>query len=314
MKPARLPHFDEVEIGRKIGYDLFKYGRIVETHVSHPSVAEGFLLAQVQAVRQQVPDRYTRKWLQVRINAYAKRRYVDEQVTPQYIKSIDVPLCPVMRVALTHGELLGTDWSIDRLNNDGAYAPSNLAVMGTIANQAKNDRCFEEVYALSQQSSASQLVEGLTPQQWLRLAALMLGPCFATNAGCAPTIPLVVPIPKHTVRQAMQQVQYVFTLKAGRPTGKNLLIKSFSAASGSESCMNRLHFLAEAVHSGLKGVEYPWDVWLIPGVMDLLVQWRSCMNDAAWAMAGEISRQLAGGYRINPQRLNTWNLANRGYL
>ena len=78
------------------------------------------------------------------------------------------------RIELTHGARRGSDWSVDRLNNDGAYAPNNLAVMSTLANQAKGSRCFEHVYALSQRG---QPTDGPAPVEWLRLAALTLGPC-----------------------------------------------------------------------------------------------------------------------------------------
>ena len=314
MHQVDLQPFDEVEIGRKLGYDFFRFGRTFEAATMHPVMAEGFLLAKAQNIRQLVPDRFTRKWLQLRQSAYGRRRYFDEQVTPDLIKTIDVPLCPVMRVTLTHGELSGTDWSIDRLNNDGAYAPSNLAVIGTMANQAKGRYSFEEVYARSQESNLTGFVEGLTSEQWLRLAAMMLGPCFAKKPGSAPIIPLVAPIPKYTVRQVIQQVQYSFTIMAARPAGKNALIKSFDTASSGERCKIRLRFLAEAVHLGLKGLEYPWDVWLKPNVMLRLEEWRACMNDAAWGIAGDISMRLAGGRRVSPQRLDAWYLERRGYL
>lgn len=311
MKALALPLFDEVEIGRTLGHDLFRFSRTFEKTDAQHSITEGFLQAQAQKKRQQAADRFTRKWLQLRLNAYARHRYVDEKVTPEFIRAIDVAQCPVMRVTLTHGELAGTDWSIDRLNNDGAYAPSNLAVISTTANQAKGNRSFEQVYALSQHSG---LVDGLTSGQWLRLAALMLGPCFATKPSAAPIIALVTPIPKYTVRPVMQQVQYAFTTLARQAAGKNALIKAFDASSANELSQTRLRFLAEAVHKGLKGLEYPWDVWLKPEVMKSLFGWRECLNDPAWGMAGEIARHLTGGQRVNPHRMDAWRLGSQGYV
>ena len=57
-----------------------------------------------------------------------------------HLHRIDVPVCPVSLVTLTHGERADTDWSIDRLNNNGAYAIGNLAVMSRGANTAKGAR------------------------------------------------------------------------------------------------------------------------------------------------------------------------------
>lgn len=235
---------------------------------------------------------------------------IAEVVTPELLRQIDVAVCPVTRMELTHGELGDLDWSIDRLNNDGAYVANNLAVMSTRANQAKGGRSYDAVCALAH---VDQSTDGLSPVEWSRMAALMLGPCFATRPSEAPLIPLNVPIPPYSARPAAQQIQHVFTTMAARSSGKNLLIKSFKAACSDEQSQHRLRSFAEAIHLGLKTVDVPCDVWLQPTVMRRFVTWREAMNEQTWAMAGEISRVLAGGSRVPPSRLSTWHLQTRGY-
>jgi hypothetical protein len=302
---------DIVEIGRTLGHDYFQFG-IKEPGQDWPaSVVEGFRHAAASHVSRKPSNRYINKYLQLRLNALRRSRHVDEQVTPELLQKIDVEFCPITRQKLTHGELKGTDWSIDRLNNEAAYAPHNLAVMSTLANRAKGRRSYEEVFALSELHDAT---EGLSPAEWLRLAALMLGPCFATAPRLAPVIPLTASIPKHTVRLAMQQIQYVFTTMAGTSAGRNSLVKYFRMASPDEHARFHLRLLADSVHEGLKRVETPWDVWLQPGIMKALKEWRSTLNLSAFAMAGEISMQLAGARQVEKSRLQTWRLKTGGYF
>ncbi|MFZ6731657.1 hypothetical protein ACO0LG_07030 [Undibacterium sp. Ji42W] len=302
---------DIVELGRALGHDFFQFGMKEPGQDWPASVAEGFRHAVASDVSRKPTSRYINKYLQLRLNALRRRRHVDAQLTPELLQKIDVEFCPVTRKKLTHGELKDTDWSIDRLNNDAAYAPHNLAVMSTLANRAKGNRSYEQVFALSEMN---EVTEDLSPTEWLRLAALMLGPCFATRPRLAPIIPLTTTIPKHTVRLAMQQIQYVFTTMAGTSAGRNALIKYFRMASPDEHARFHLRLLADSVHEGLKQVDVPWDVWLQPGIMKALKEWRSTLNLSAFAMAAEISMQLAGARQVDKSRLQTWRLKTGGYL
>lgn len=239
--------FDGIEAGRALGYDLYSRNRIAPSDAWPQSIVEGFAAAAGQAIARPYADRHVRKWLQLRLNAYRRQRLVNDDVTPGLLRQIDVVHCPVTRVALTHGELLDSDWSIDRINNGGGYAANNLAVMSTRANRAKGARRYEDVFALSQRSSAN---EWLSPAQWLRMAALMLGPCFARCPGAAPAIPLAAPIPNRSLRPAVQQVQHVFTQAARRQAGKNALIKQFKQACATPAGLLRLHRFSEACTRG----------------------------------------------------------------
>lgn len=306
-----LDSIDRTEVGRRLGHDLARYGRAPCPQGWPASVKEGHAQALARRAPRLAADRFVRKWLQLRMGAYARGRVMDPAVTPDLLRAIDVECCPVTRVHLTHGERAPTDWSVDRLNNDGAYAPNNLAVMSTAANAAKGARSYGQVFALSERDAASG---GLEPVQWLRMAALMLGPCFAQCPQRAPALPLCAPIPRYSARLALQQIQHVFTASASTQSGKNALVKSFKPACIDERSRMRLDFLAEAVHAGLKGLEHRHDVWLLPGVMPALLAWRSTLDEPGLALAGEISRRLAGARVVPKSRLRTWHLETRGHM
>lgn len=86
-----------------------------------------------KASRVAQDDRFVRKWLQLRLGAFVRGRSVAADVTVELLRRMDVSHCPVTRERLTHATRLDTDASVDRLNNDGAYAASNLAMMSATA-------------------------------------------------------------------------------------------------------------------------------------------------------------------------------------
>jgi hypothetical protein len=304
---------DLAEAGRRLGHDIHTSTRWPRLTGWPDAVREGFDAAAHARLPRATPDRFARKWLQLRLSALRRGRVVDEEVTPALLCALDVTHCPVTREPLTHGEHRDTDWSIDRLNNDAAYAASNLAVMSVRANRAKGARSFDEVLLLA---GLPQATAGLAPREWLRLATLMLGPAFATRHAAAPALPLCAPLPCRSTRLALQQIQRLLTLQTQRPDGKNRLVRDFRPACRTERAMLRLRTLADAVHEGLKRLPADaqcWDVWLQPGLMPALQAWRDTLDAPGWACAAQIAGQLAGGRRETAQRLQAWRLPSRGY-
>lgn len=305
--------FDGAEVGRQLGHDLHHFSRLPLQADWPAPVREGFVAAAARRTSRQAGDRFQRKWLQLRLGAWYRQRMVAADVTPDLLRELDVDQCPVTREPLTHGTQADTDWSIDRLNNEAAYAASNLAVMSVRANRAKGALDFAAVWAAARGEAAPG---ELTPAQWLRLAVLMQGPCFATRQHLAPLLPLVAPLPCRSVRLAMQQIQRLFTLQARRPQGRNQLVRAYAQAAPAEAALMRLRRFADLVHEALRqqGDEQPcWDVWLQPQVMASLRQWREALDEAAWARVARLSGQLAGGQRVGPSSLLCWSLPSRGY-
>lgn len=303
-----------IEAGRSLGHDFYRLSHLPRQTDWPRPVQEGFDAASAGQMRRVNADRFCRKWLQLRLQAWQRRRAVADDVTVALLRHLDVTHCPVTREPLTHGERSDTDWSVDRLNNDGAYAASNLAILSVHANRAKGSLHFDEVLQLARRDVATH---GLEPVQWQRLAALMVGPAFATRQAQAPVLPLCAPLPACSVRLALQQIQRLFTLQARRPAGKNALVRDFRRACPTLQAAQHLRTLADLVHDGLKALPDGlacWDVWLEPRVMDALVRWRAALDDRGWATAAAISGRLAGGQRVTPGSLERWCLPTRGYV
>ncbi|MES2299400.1 MAG: hypothetical protein V4582_20345 [Pseudomonadota bacterium] len=307
---VEISRVESAEVGRQLGYDLFRFGRQSDNGNLAQSVVEGYAQARARGIDRESPDRFTRKWLQLRMSAFERARAFDVAVTPELLRRIDVDVCPIMRIRLTHGSMQDSDWSVDRINNDGAYALHNLAVISTRANVAKGSRSFDEVYELAR---GVRCEAGLAPEHWLRLASVMLGPCFVDKPDSIPIIPLAAPIPMFTARFVGQIIQQLITLEAKKASGKNVLIKRFARACNDERSLWRLKFMIETIHVGLKGLDYPWDVWLKPRVMAAFVDWHRSLTLAGCAAAAAIAYDSAPVERVSMKGLQTWSLDAHGY-
>lgn len=308
-----LQSFDPIEAGRALGHDLYTQC-LLNPQADWPApVCEGFARARHAGLRRQRADRFVAKWLQLRMGAWRRGRWVADDVTPALLQELDVACCPVSRVPLTHGTLQDTDWSVDRLNNDAAYAASNLAVMSAKVNRAKGALGLDQVLV---RAHSAESHEGLTPSEWLRLGVLMLGPTHALTPHEAPLLPLCAPLPSRSVRLAVQQIQRLLTESCLRLADKSRWVRAFLPACPTEAARWRLHALADAVHLGLKRLgpsEQRWDVWLEPAVMLALARWREALDEPSWARAAAVAGHLSQARRETPERLRAWQLPTRGY-
>ena len=156
-------------IAFELGYDTAMYGQVVPDDATL-LFCDGYRTGRKQYPYPQRSDRYILKWLQIRTGALRRGKRVDSAITADYIQKIDVDRCPVTRGPLTHSTTTGTDWSIDRCNNDRGYVPGNLVVMSTQANAAKSDLPFDEIVARGECDAAT---DGLTPAEWQRMTAVI---------------------------------------------------------------------------------------------------------------------------------------------
>ena len=190
---------------RALGEDIASYGLALPDKPGR-ALIEGYRAGCAKHGRHRRADRFVRKWLQLRRHALERTRGVSEDVTVEFLRRIDVPVCPVTLLTLTHGKEADTDWSIDRLNNNGAYGVGNLAVMSTRANTAKGAKNLNEVWELSHGNS---VVGGLNPREWARLLATMCGPCIVEGQEPRWELRQVAPVPPDTFglpRQAFQAI------------------------------------------------------------------------------------------------------------
>jgi hypothetical protein len=307
----RNGHALDGKVAFELGWDLAVYG-LRPPALPNDSLLAGYEECSSRRAAKHLPhDRFVRKWLQLRINAWLRHRVVDEGVTPEFLRSIDVRTCPVTGVELTHGTGEPSDWSVDRLNNDGAYAQGNLAVISALANKAKGRKTFEEVVHLAQ--ADQDVVEGLAPGQWARMAAMMVTPChlgtkrlplFPYPLRPRPAVPLVF-------EQALQ-----WTLVAQCNGGPKAVLGKLKDACTTPARQKQFHQLVNKVRrKSLKLVDWP-TVWLSKEVWAAFEDFVVTMPEAeAHRMRNTMSRH---GKHVGPEwstpDISSWHLDRRGYL
>ena len=130
--------------------------------------------------KTQKPDKFVRKWLQIRFGALGRNKQFSLDITPKYIEKITPASgkCPVTELPFTFGTGKPTDWSVDRANNDRGYVRGNILIISQAANAAKGNKSLEEIGSLADQDDA---MDGLTPSEWEKLATL-IEPAFGDEA------------------------------------------------------------------------------------------------------------------------------------
>lgn len=221
-RPAR-PDNGDAAAGFEIGWDYAHYRLTPPPEAlaeGHP-VRQGWQAGGATfGARTLKPTPHVRKWLQLRLSAWRRgRAFEGTQVTPNFLAQIDVPVCPVTRVELTHASGAGSDASVDRVCNLAGYAAGNLAVISTRANAAKADLGCRDALTVVKQLETSGLdtLDGLDALQWSRLAVLMsfVTPMSHAEAACLPL--LVLPPNRLRLINAVQALQAIVTLAFTQP-------------------------------------------------------------------------------------------------
>lgn len=210
------------DTGFELGWDYAHHGTVPPTEHLHPlsPVRQGWEAGRETFGRRTLqPNRFVRKWLQLRLNAWQRGRVFEvQQVNPAFLRQIDVAVCPVTREELTHGTGELSDASVDRVFNDAAYAAGNLAVMSTRANRAKAAYGVDDAMAFVRQIEVVKLgqIDGLNAEHWARIAVLM---SFATpmpHAKAANLPLLVLPPNRLRVLNPVQSLQVMLSLQLTR--------------------------------------------------------------------------------------------------
>jgi hypothetical protein len=246
------------EIAFDIGWDFARFGRFLDAATRDIDIRAGFAAGHEHfRVPQHVPDRYISKWLQLRLNAFKRRRLLNPEVTPEYLKRIDCPTCPITLVTLTHGTLRDSDWSVDRINNDGAYAAGNLMIMSVKANRAKGSKHYLEVARIAE-SEANAPTDSLCAPEWARLACVMAGAEQSADPRSA-LGPLLTRIPEDSRVPLYYVFQQIVLNAASTAAARNRAVKSCNRLHPSNDRRLGLRFAAERLAIALKRVEYPYD-------------------------------------------------------
>jgi hypothetical protein len=299
------------EVGRALGWDLATYGWSPRDDAT-VDIREGYVAGKAHVGnRVKHPDRFERKWLQLRQNAVRRGRVVDEKVTPALIEAIDHAVCPVTLVEMTHSTRADTDWSVDRVNNDGAYADGNLVVMSVRANKAKGSKTYSDVKEII--ATGKDEVDGLTWDEWRRLSCLMLGPCNV-NENFYGRFPLLTRIPNRIARNAYFQLQHtVLLIPASDSTARNKAIRELSEAHPDKTSSAALLKLAvERPKKILPTFEYKYDAFADADFQGLLARWANTIPFSHHNRYMERLRQMAGGERLSARTVEAWSLTSFG--
>ena len=329
-------------LGFELGWD-YAHHRLLPPapYAQEPSPLRHGLIAG-QAVfgdRTLLPTRWVRKWLQLRLHAWLRGRTVELfQVTPRYLRQIDVEHCPVTRMALSVGTLQDSDASVDRVRNDAGYAAGNLAVMSTRANQAKGAHGFAEAMHTVRQLEDRPVLQvgGLGAAAWRRIAVLcsFVEPMPHAEA-C--TLPLLVLPPKRLYLfnpvQALQTVISRQLMAPGWADRSRRLEDLLSGKPLRRAYQAFFHALLprvlEAVPPAVRRADTPqaaralrWaieDAWLNPLVLRRWTEFARQLD----APACEQLLERVSALRLGPNRsaafsdaqaTEGWHLDTRGYV
>lgn len=213
---------DHQDPGFELGWDYAHYGLVPPAEVLLPGspVRQGWEAGcQTFGRRTLQSTRFARKWLLLRLNAWLRGRHFEvTQVTPAFLRRIDVPVCPITREVLMHGTGGPLDASVDRVNNDAGYAAGNLAVMSVRANRAKSLYGVNDAMAFVVQIERGRLghIDGLTAEQWARVAVLASLTTPLPHERVARLPLLTLPPPRLRVLNPVQAMQVMLTLHLGR--------------------------------------------------------------------------------------------------
>jgi hypothetical protein len=269
------------EIGFDLGWDLARYGRKPALDKVDEYVLRGYGAGLVHFPHaQRHADRFEAKWLQLRLSALRRGRIVQREVTPTFLRMIDVSHCPVTLEELTHGMRTETDRSVDRFNNDGGYATRNLMVLSTRANQAKGNKNFGEVRRNSERLTDC---DGLLPRKWQRLLCLMAGACGAAAGEELACFPLSTRLPAGTLAPLYLHLQKMVLQYAFPATLRNRLIKLLSAQQPDAAQRARFVIACERVAVLIGKVGHPYDALADARVQAFLAGWFVSLTETARA-------------------------------
>ncbi len=322
------------QIGFELGWD-YAHHRVTPPapYAQEPSPLRNGLLAGQATFgsRTLLATRHVRKWLQLRLHAWLRGRSVElMQVTPHYLRQIDVSHCPITRIELSSASMQASDASVDRVRSDAAYAAGNLAVMSTKANHAKAAHGYRDALGLAQraQDEGRDGLQGLTAEQWLRVAVLcsFVEPLPHEKA-CA--IPLHV-LPPNRLRlfnpaQALQAFISQQLLVPGWSHRITRLEDLLPGKAVKRAFQTFFHALLPRVLEAGKGVQphaLRWaieDAWRNPLALQ---RWTAFVSQLSAAQCEALVMRAAarklGTLRVQPladaQATEGWHLDSRGYV
>jgi hypothetical protein len=322
------------QIGFELGWDYAHYRLVPPApYAQEPSALSQGLAAGRAAfgLRTLPASRHVRKWLQLRLHAWLRGRSVElQQVTPQYLRQLEVSHCPITRESLSAATLEASDASIDRVRNDAGYAAGNLAVMSARANHAKGALGFREAQRVADATARDGgRVGGLAAAEWARIAVLasFVEPLPHAQAAAVPM--LVLPPNRLRLFNPVQALQALVSRQLLAPGWALRITRLESMLPGKAAKLGlRLFFQAllprvlEAVGRGADALATRWaieDAWQHPLVARRWAAFAATLRpDQCEAVVQRAARRGLATLRVESlppvQATEGWNLDSRGYV
>lgn len=217
-----------------------------------------------------------------------------------------------MLTQLTHSELRESDSSVDRLNNNGAYARDNLAIISTKANTAKGKKSFEDVLALAR---GDRDEDGLSRQEWLRLACIMYGPSVLEDRKRDMLLPLATRIPNHCARLEWFQLQYCIVLASrAKASQRNKELKKLQQIASNDKARDLIDSVFSKMEMRRREVSYLYDAMVDSRIQDGLQKWFLGLDKLARTKLKVHLVASAGGTPFTREKLRRFSLETKGYV
>jgi hypothetical protein len=261
---------DLTELGRALGHNTARLGLPCPEYADS-AIREGYLAGKKQYPRPLLlrDADYERKLHQLKMNAYRRGRAVADDFDVAFLKRIEVDTCPVSLVALTRSTQSGTDWSVDRANNRGAYARGNLIMLATRVNQAKG--ALDLAAVLDRASADETEHEGLTGREWSRLASLMYGPCSLETQSVLP-VRQTARLPGGLVRVTWQDAQDLMALATKDLKLRRQVVRSYQTLLGAGAGVRYEQLMERAVQLA-RLTAVPHDIWFDDALFGAFSAW-----------------------------------------
>lgn len=319
-------------IGFELGWDFARHAVAPRAPYSHePSpLRDGWMAGQVAFSGRTLAERpEVLQWLELRLHAWLHGRHFELfQVTPHYLRQLQVSHCPITRVELQGAGASAV--SFDRVRSDAAYAAGNLVVMSGRANHSKAAYGYRD--ALSKASLVAQDrcggVEGLDERQWGRVATLcsFLEP-MAHEDACR--VPLRLLPPKRLILLNPAQALQAFVSQQLLHAGWSHRISRFESLLPCADLRRDfkrffMALLPRVIEAGRPShpMGLRWaieDAWVHRGVLDRWIQFASQLKPAQCeALLVQATKKGLGTCLLDKvatdQATEGWSLQTRGYV
>ena len=229
---------------------------------------------------------------------------LDVGVTPSFLNDGTPAYCPVTLEPLDIKGRSERNPSVDRLLNEGTYAPANLIVLSLRANRAKGEKTFEDI---DQLVSIGEEQDGLTPKEWTRLLALMHGAWNMApprnGVGEAAIVPMATYPPRHIFTTTCQVLQLSLLEQLTGPHYPGFLRYWLHVTAEGGGYVGDFFMLSDMIRIVVQQEQaFPPNVWQNERVFDTYFDWYVQCHKTIWDELESLRAASAYGVDMNGMR------------